>query len=336
MSLIEIHLILLLLFVSACSLLLTTLLIRYKQVIRILDVPNERSSHTYVVPRSGGIAIFLAFILGIIIVSIDHSYGFVLPLSGVFLMGLIDDIKPISSKIKLIWIALMAMILYFLGFDIQYLGTFFGKDLILPYWIALPFFIFAVSGFVSSLNLIDGLDGLSSLVSLTILFPFAYMGFKYNDSFLFFTTLVLMSSIGGFLLLNWNPAKIFMGDSGSMFLGFIVAIIIVHAIQKNYITPISTLFLAAIPILDTLIVMSRRFLQHKNPFYADKKHIHHVLLKQQKSTRKTVLLLGLMQALFSYIGLGFKVRDDSLIMGLYILCFILAYALLTPSVKEKI
>jgi len=332
--LIELNLILLLLFVSAFSLLLTSLLVRYKHVIRILDVPNERSSHTYIIPRSGGIAIFAAFILGIFMVKINHSYAFVLPLCGVFLIGLMDDIRPISSKVKLLWTALMAAFVYYFGFDIQHFGTFLGHEIILSYIVAWLFFVFAVSGFVGALNLIDGLDGLSSVISLAILFPFAYMGYRYEDAFLMDTSLLLMSSIGGFLVLNWHPAKIFMGDSGSMFLGFMIALILVYAIQKEYITAISTLFLAGVPILDTLIVMLRRLLGHKNPFMADRTHLHHVILSYTHSTRKTVFLLGLLQVLFSYIGLGFKVRDDIFIFILYGLCFFFCYYLLSPSFKK--
>jgi len=305
------------------------LLIKYTHILKIIDIPNERSSHTKVVPRSGGIGMFAAFTFGIFLFDIEHSYLFLIPLSGIFLVGLWDDIRSISSKKKLFLTACAAIILYQVGFDIQHFGTFLGHEIVFNYWVALLFFAFAISGFVSSINLIDGLDGLASVVSLAILFPFAYIGYKYADTFLLYSTLILMSAIGGFLILNWHPAKIFMGDSGSMFLGFMISIIVVYSIQKDYITAISTLLLCAIPILDTLIVMLRRVLHHHDPLAADKTHIHHLLLKQQcGNTRKTVLLLGLMQILFSYIGLGFKVRDDIFIFILYSLCFILLYFIL--------
>jgi UDP-GlcNAc:undecaprenyl-phosphate GlcNAc-1-phosphate transferase len=303
--------------------------------VNILDIPNERSSHTKIVPRSGGLAMFTAFVCGIFLFDIQHSYLFLIPLSSVFVVGLWDDIYPLSSKKKLFLTAFAAVILYNVGFDIQDFGTFLGHEIVFNYWVALLFFVFAISGFVSALNLIDGLDGLASIVSLAILFPFAYIGYKYADGFLLYSTLILMSAIGGFLIFNWHPAKIFMGDSGSMFLGFMIATIVVYAIQKDYITAISTLLLCAIPILDTLIVLLRRILHHHDPLRADRTHIHHLLLKQQYgNTRKTVLLLGLMQTLFSYIGLGFKVRDDLFILVLYILCFILLYFILTPQTKS--
>lgn len=316
--------------VMLLSLVLNFLLVRYQRRIPLLDVPNERSSHTKIMPRSGGIAMFIAFTYGVVWIDIEYSLLFFFPLSFVFLIGLWDDISSLSSKTKLLLTALAAIVLFNLGFDVYHFGTFFGHEVVFGYVAALLFFAFAVSGFVSAVNLIDGLDGLASVISLAILFPFFYMGYKYDDTFLCYTTLILMSSISGFLAFNWHPAKIFMGDSGSMFIGFAIAILVVYAIKMDYITAISTLLLAGLPIMDTLVVMLRRLLHRHNPFKADKTHIHHILLRyQQNNVRKTVVLLGLMQILFSYLGLGFKVRDDIFIFILYGLCFIVTYLLLT-------
>lgn len=335
LSLIDLRSIGVLIIVFFISLCLNILLVKYKHIIAILDIPNERSSHTYITPRSGGIAMFFAFVVGILSLDIKHSLLFLLPLSMISLVGLWDDVKGLSSKTKLLLTAIAAIVLFECGFEMFHLGTFGGYEIVLSYGGALLFFAFAVSGFVSALNLIDGLDGLASLISLAILFPFAYMGYKFADTYLFYATLILMSSILGFLVLNWHPAKIFMGDSGSMFLGFMIATVVVYAIQKEYISAISTLFLAGLPILDTLLVMLRRIIRRKNPLQADKTHIHHILLQQQQSVPKTVALLGLIQVIFSYIGLGFKVRDDSLILILYLLCFVLCYFIVINNTIPK-
>lgn len=312
------------------------LLVKYMNIIKILDIPNERSSHTSVIPRSGGIALFGSFIIGIFLFIPFSSYLFLVPLTFVFLLGLYDDVYSLSSKTKLFLTAIIAIFLFHIGFDIYHFGTFFGHEIILGYGIAVLFYAFAISGFVSALNLIDGLDGLASVVTLAIVLPFAYIGFKYSDTFLFYICLIIICSISGFLILNWHPAKIFMGDSGSMFLGFLVSIIAVYSIQKDYITAISVLLLSAVPILDTLIVILRRILNKITPFHADKTHMHHVFLKQQSgNTRKTVLIIGLIQILFSYLGLGFKVRDDIFILMLYILSFVLFYFILTPNEMRK-
>lgn len=312
------------------------LLVKYMNIIKILDIPNERSSHTSVIPRSGGIALFGSFIIGIFLFMPFSSYLFLFPLTFVFLLGLYDDVYSLSSKTKLFLTAIIAILLFHIGFDIYHFGTFLGHEIILGYGIAVLFYAFAISGFVSALNLIDGLDGLASVVTLAIVLPFAYIGFKYSDTFLFYICLIIICSISGFLILNWHPAKIFMGDSGSMLLGFLVSIIAVYSIQKDYITAISVLLLSAVPILDTLIVILRRILNKTTPFHADKTHMHHVFLKQQSgNTRKTVLIIGLIQILFSYLGLGFKVRDDIFILILYILSFVLFYFILTPNEMRK-
>ena len=127
-----------------------------------------------------------------------------------------------------------------------------------------------------------------------------------------------------------------MGDSGSLSLGFVVVVLSIHAINQEYITPVSVLLLAAVPILDTLIVMTRRIAKGKSPFRADTTHIHHILLKQHyANVPKTARVLILLQMVFTYIGLGFKVRDDALILIAFILLFVLFYGMLTPSRPSK-
>ncbi|ARU49442.1 putative undecaprenyl-phosphate N-acetylglucosaminyl 1-phosphate transferase [Sulfurospirillum diekertiae] len=318
------------------STILSFMLVKYKDIICILDEPNARSYHTVVIPRSGGVGIFIAFILGVLLLDIAHDYWFFLPLFIIFALGLYDDINPLSSKKKLLITFLSSILLFYLGFDIDKYGCFVGYDIILPTWISCLFFGIACAGFINSINLIDGLDGLASLVSLVILCAFAYLGFRWHDDFLFGVALVLMSAILGFLIFNWHPAKIFMGDSGSLTLGFIIVILSVYSIKQSYITAVSVLLLAAIPILDTLIVMVRRIVNKQNPFKADQTHMHHIVLKQQnRHVVQTVMLIGIWQILFTYIGLGFKVRDDSYILVLFILCFVFFYFSLTPKKIRK-
>lgn len=318
------------------SSILSFLLIKYKHIICILDEPNGRSNHKIVTPRSGGLAIFLASVIGMFLIDISHNYWFFMPLFIIFGLGLYDDIKGISSKRKLLVTFFSSMVLFFLGFDLKQYGHFFGHEVILPLWVSCLFFSVACAGFVNALNLIDGLDGLASLVTLVIFLPFAYLGYKYNDAFLFNFPLIVSSAIIGFLVFNWHPAKIFMGDSGSLTLGFIIVIIAVYSIQMRYITAVSVLLLTAVPILDTLTVMMRRILHGGNPFKADKTHIHHILLRQQnKHTVRTVILISAWQFLFSYIGLGFKVRDDAYILLLFMICAIIFYFSFTPRRKYK-
>lgn len=316
------------------SLILNKILINYSHKLKLIDKPNERSLHQVEKSRAGGIAIFLSFIIGLIFFNVNLSFYLVLGFFIVFFLGIYDDIKNLSSKIKFFWIMVAATFLYIDGYFITSIGVFFKVDLIMPTSMAYLFLLFAVVGFINAMNLIDGLDGLSSGIGIVILVSFAYIGFKYSDNFLFYISMTLIFSLFGFLVFIWYPSKIFMGDTGSLSLGFVIVVLSIYSINSNYISAVSVLLLAAVPILDTLIVMFRRISQKKNPFKADKTHIHHVILFQQnKNVRKTSLILILLQLIFVYIGLGFKVRDDIYILGVFIMLFILFYLLLTTKIR---
>ena len=125
-----------------------------------------------------------------------------------------------------------------------------------------------------------------------------------------------------------------MGDSGSLTLGFIISILSVYSINKNFLAPVTILLITAVPILDTLIVMSRRIMNGQNPFSADRTlYSPYDFKTANKDVKKTVKILILLQVLFTYIGLGFKVRDDSLILFMFMILFVLFYKMLTPKKK---
>ncbi|MGJ0302829.1 undecaprenyl/decaprenyl-phosphate alpha-N-acetylglucosaminyl 1-phosphate transferase [Aliarcobacter cryaerophilus] len=318
------------------SILLNKLLINYSHKLKLIDKPNHRSLHKVEKSRAGGLAIFISFIIGLILFNINISFYILIAFFIVFLLGIYDDIKNLSSKIKFIWLIVSATFLYFDSFYISSLGTFFGIDFYMSNFIAYLFLLFAVVGFINAMNLIDGLDGLSSGIAIVILVAFTYLGFKYNDSFLLNTSLILMFSLLGFLFFNWYPSKIFMGDTGSLTLGFVIVVLSIHSINQNYVSAVSILLLTAVPILDTLIVMTRRIIQKQNPFCPDKTHIHHIILRQQSNNvKRTTKILILLQMVFTYIGLGFKVRDDIYILVVFIMLFILFYLILSTNKKFK-
>jgi len=311
-------------------------LIKFKDSIKILDIPNTRSMHTKIKPRTGGIAIFLVFSICIFFLDLGYSKNFLIPTFIIFMLGLYDDIYEIRAMFKLVIIILASALLFFLGFDLHRVGVFFGYEIYLNFWVFTALFSICSAGFVNALNLIDGLDGLSSIVSVVILGGLFYLGFKHSDSFLMYGTLSLIASILGFLRFNWNPSKIFMGDSGSLTIGFLIVVFSVYAIKLDYITAVSILLLAGVPIIDTIIVMVRRIIEKKHPFNPDKTHIHHIILRQQHNDiRKTVSILFLLQVFFTFLGLGFKLRDDILILFLFGLVVVLFYIFLTPKYNKK-
>ena len=286
------------------SILFVKLIIHYAHKLNLYDVPNERSHHCSVTPSGAGIGFVLAFFTAVVgfeyAIFLEYWYIF-LSIFIVFAIGVYDDRNEISAKVKFIVIFAAVALLWLNGLSIDTLGSWYGYDVRLLSWIALPLSLFAISGFTNALNLIDGIDGLSSSISLVILLFFAFLGFEYHDDLIVILSTFTMSAIVGFLFFNWHPAKIFMGDSGSLTLGFIIGVIAMLSLK--YIHPIAIFYLAAIPILDTLVVMVRRIRRKKSPFSPDKTHIHHIMVKFfDMNVQRTVGFLVVLQIVFSSIG----------------------------------
>ena len=294
------------------------LIIKNALYLGLTDIPNERSSHTKITPRGAGIGFGFSFFISILIFefSLFLEYWIVfLAIFMVFLVGILDDHKDASPRAKFYVIFLATFLLFLDDISIYSLGVFLGFDLKLSY-LALPFTMFALAGFTNALNLIDGLDGLAGTISLVILSTFLYIGYINNDNLIVTLCLFSMTSVLAFLIFNWNPARIFMGDSGSLFLGFIISIVAVLSLK--YIHPISVFYLTALPIIDTVVVMLRRIRKKISPFSPDKTHIHHILLGFfSKKVKTTVIFLILMQCLFSIAGLMMANSSNKLTLGSY-------------------
>lgn len=291
-------------FAFAVAALLIVIVRRYADRFGLVDIPNERSLHTDIVPRGAGIGFFLSFFLtsALFYPSLLTGAPFTfVAIFAVFVVGILDDRHDTSPHTKFIVIFIGVFLLYLDGIYIGDLGYYWGVKLSLG-WFALPFTMFAVSGFTNALNLIDGVDGLSSTVSMVILSAYAYIGYVHHDPFIWVCATLLLSVIAAFLIFNWHPASVFMGDSGSLTLGFLISVIAIKSLA--YVPTVSVLFLAALPILDTLSVMIRRKKSGRSFFDPDKCHIHHVLLYYFNGrVRRTVLVLGGVQLSYSLIGL---------------------------------
>ena len=312
------------------SILFIQLVEKYAVVLKMVDVPNERSSHDTPTPRGAGIAIYLAFltVIAIFHFSFFMQYiGFFIAATLIFSLGVYDDLKDTSAKMKLVIIAISSVIVFiFNDFSISTLGNWFGYDLTLPYIVSFLFTIFAIAGFTNALNLIDGLDGLAGTISFVILAALFYIGFIYNDQFMILITLFMMASILGFLIFNWYPASIFMGDSGSLVLGFIISVVAIRA--TSYISDTAILFIAAVPIIDTIIVMTRRIQRGVSPFSPDKTHFHHKLLNLKGSTDGSVHILLSLQIILSSIGILLRDKSDFINLMLFtVILFVFFQAL---------
>jgi len=261
----------------------------------------------------------------------------------VFSIGVVDDRYEVSARWKFIVIFIAVFLMWVYGTTIDNLGVWFGYELSLNSIVALFFTMFALAGFTNALNLIDGIDGLSSSISVVILSFFLMIGLEHSDHLMVVLSSFSIAGIVGFMFLNWHPAKIFMGDSGSLSLGFIISILAVLSIK--YIHPIVILYLAAIPILDTLIVMIRRIRRGKSPFSPDKTHLHHILVKFfENNVQKTVIFLSMLQLIFSSIGymlIGIINKDHHPIVPLlatvgFALMFVVFYMIFTGIKKRQI
>jgi len=304
----------------------------------LIDIPNARSVHQTNVAKGAGIAFYFSVMIVIPFFHLDLILSHLLVTFAIFIVfvvGLLDDYYEMSPKTKFIVIIFATILLYFEDLVIDNIGIFFGVDISMS-WFALPFTIFAVSGFTNALNLIDGLDGLAATTSIIIMGSFFILGYHHNDTFMMLLSSTFLVSVLAFIFFNWYPATIFMGDSGSLTLGFVISILAIQSLE--YIPTVSILFIAAIPILDTVIVMFRRKLSGGSAFEADSYHMHHLLKHYFKgSTQKTVVFLGLLQAIYSFIALQFdKGIDEGILLFIFILNGFLLYILLNRMKKKQV
>jgi UDP-GlcNAc:undecaprenyl-phosphate GlcNAc-1-phosphate transferase len=312
------------------------LFIHYSPKIGLVDIPNERSVHTKVIPRGAGIAFVISVLLSLLFFEFEHFkiyYYIYFAIALIFSAGVWDDAKNITPKIKFIFIFFAVLFLYMNDFSLNSLGTYFGYELLLPVWIVFPFTFFAIAGFTNALNLMDGLDGLAATVSLVMLMAFLAVGLQYNDTLLITLSSAFIVTLLAFLLFNWHPAKVFMGDSGSLTLGMVISILAIQA--THYIAPAAVLFMVALPLLDTFIVMTRRFQRHKPLFKADKNHLHHFLFNVKGDIRYTVIILALMQVVFSIIGYQMGKENEFLSLILFGILFYLYLNLFDQRLKRR-
>lgn len=280
-----------------------------------VDIPNARKVHKEPMPRLGGLGIYFGFLLGYMLFG-THSEIMNSILIGSFIIvitGVIDDVKPLKASHKFVGQLVAACIVVFYGNillkDISAFGLYFDFGIL-----AYPISIFFILGCINCMNLIDGLDGLASGISsiyfLTIGIIAAMQGKAGLD---FVLTFIMLGSTLGFLVHNFNPASIFMGDSGSMFLGFIIAVIALLGFKNVTMTSlIIPLLILAIPILDTIFAIIRRTLKGESISTPDKFHIHHQLLNRNFSQRATVLAIYAINLLFAAASIVYVLKDQML------------------------
>lgn len=321
------------------SLILTHLMIKISKNMNIMDIPNERSVHKKPTPLLGGIAIFLSFLFGFILFGNQNPLMISILIASflILLLGIFDDIKPIKARYKFIIHILVALIVVFYGgLKLTHIDI-FGLSLNFK-WMSPYVTILIIVGIINAVNLIDGLDGLcagiSSIYFLTI-GVIALILNKFNGLDIILSFIMLGSTLG-FLVFNFPPAKIFMGDTGSTFLGLMISVIMLLGFKTVTLTSLLIpLVLLILPITDTLFAIIRRALNKKPIGQADKEHIHHQLLKHL-STRKTILVIYIVDLIFSVVSIFYAIgKKKEMIIFYILLMFILLYLVFKTNVIFK-
>jgi UDP-GlcNAc:undecaprenyl-phosphate GlcNAc-1-phosphate transferase len=269
------------------------------------DPPDERKVHARLIPRTGGIAIMVAFLAPIAGIALTEArigeaiysnsqYVLGMIIGGLVIsgVGLADDLRGLGAKRKLLLQVLAATIAYAAGFRIEAVSLPLG-DLLDMGVFSYVVTVLWIVGIVNAMNLIDGLDGLAAGIGLFVLILNFVQGWFYDSVMVCMLSAALAGAIVGFLFYNFNPASIFMGDSGSMLIGYILALGSINSGQKSattvaLLTPIVAM---GVPIMDTLFSMVRRFLERRPMFSPDRGHIHHRLLEMGLTHRRVVLVL---------------------------------------------
>jgi len=294
-----------LIFITA---MVTTLLLvpSIKQLARAagaVDNPDERRIHEGVVPRMGGLAMFFGCMLTILIYleGFDQYRGIFLGMFIIVLIGIIDDSKGLDPKLKLLGQMVAASAAMFLSdVNIDFLGGVVGTNYQLGF-LSGPLTILWIVGITNAINLSDGLDGLAGGISLIAFGCFGFLAWQRADYNTFVLCLILTGSILGFLRYNTHPAEIFMGDTGSLFLGYCLGTLSIAGYFKSLtaMTLITPVLVLLVPIADTLWAIIRRIREGRSPFSADKLHFHHRLLSRGMNQSQTVSFIYAITALLA-------------------------------------
>lgn len=317
-------------------------IISFSKKYRLADVAGKRASHVGSVPVLGGVAIFIGSLFAMLFCSNLAEIQFIIAsIVVVFFVGLVDDLLSLTPYRKLLGQAIAILIVIYFG-DIQ-IDNMHGVLGIyeLPEFAATLFTGFVVIVITNGFNLIDGVDGLASGIGIISAFCFGIIAFLMNQMDMAVIAFSLMGSLLSFLKYNLHPARIFMGDTGSLVVGMIFSVLAINLIQSGLVTeiyslpnkgPLLSIVFLAIPLFDSLRVFVARALQGKGPLSPGRDHIHHALLELgfgHKNTTYILYLLSTLLILFSYFLLECNINDSITLLAIvsYIFLFIPFYFL---------
>lgn len=289
------------------SLIITPLMRRFCQRFKLLDVPKDgRRVHTSAIPRLGGLAIYASIVIALSTLPLVSNlltqslraqttelFIALIPATLVLLLGVYDDLWGANAVVKFLGLGLIASLFYAMGGRIETLAIPFVTAFHLPPAIGFVLTVFWLVGISNAFNLIDGIDGLATGAALFSCIVMLLIFLAAGNPLMIVVTLVLSGALIGFLRYNFNPASIFLGDSGALFVGFLLAALSVISAQKSTtaVAVITPLLAFGLPVVDTGVTMARRLISGRPIFQGDGEHIHHMLLARGWSQRRVVLIL---------------------------------------------
>ena len=288
-----------------------------------LDIPDARKVHLRPVPRVGGIALSLGVFFSTVLWLPQSSFvrAYALAAAVIVVFGIVDDLKGLGFRTKfLAQVAAASIVVWYGGVKIASLGSLLPDGFLLPEWFAIPLTILAIVGVTNAINLADGLDGLAGGICLLSFSCLGYLAYTGEDTTICLLGLALVGSIIGFLRYNTHPAELFLGDTGSQFLGFsaITVSLALTQQQATALSPLLPLLILGFPVLDTFAVMAQRITEGRPLFSPDRKHFHHRLMGLGFHHSESVVAIYCLQALLVVGAYFFRFHEDWLILSVYV------------------
>lgn len=305
------------------SFIIAPLFMRLSYRYGFVDYPNHRKQHERPMPFSGGISILVSFVITVIIAQpVEREYiPIILGGSLIVILGIIDDKYDLKPSIKFLGQLVVISIPIFFGIIIDTINP-FGITMNFGVF-AIPFTFLWISVIINAINLIDGLDGLAAGVSVIALSSIAFIGILQNNIFVMMISVILIGSTLGVLYYNFNPAKLFLGDNGSMLLGYVLGVLSILGFKNvTFFSILFPIIILGVPFIDITFAAVRRYREGVSLTRADRGHLHHKLQYIGFSHRESVILIYFMATLFAVASV---ILYLSTVTGAVLICILLVF-----------
>lgn len=306
------------------SFIIAPLFMRLSYRFGFVDYPNHRKQHERPMPFSGGVSILVSFVITVIIAQpVEREYiPIILGGTLIVILGIIDDKYDLKPSIKFLGQLVVISIPIFFGIIIDTINP-FGITMNFGVF-AIPFTFLWIAVIINAINLIDGLDGLAAGVSVIALSSIAFIGILQNNIFVMMISVILIGSTLGVLYYNFNPAKLFLGDNGSMLLGYVLGVLSILGFKNvTFFSILFPIIILGVPFIDITFAAVRRYREGVSLTRADRGHLHHKLQYIGFSHRESVILIYFMATLFAVASV---ILYLSTVTGAVLICILLVFS----------